>query len=91
MIDNGCEQDSPIPGAWKIEDWEFQRCPLKIINQQSKEYLKAYQFFDKGYLPNPGSWLEQPAKFIDAMRVISREVQEIEKEEQEKLAASGGR
>jgi hypothetical protein len=37
--------------------------------------------FDRGYLPNAGGWLEQPAKFIDAMMIISKEIQAIREEE----------
>ena len=40
----------------------------------SLEYLRAYFFFEKGYLPNAGGWLDQPAKFVQAMVVIEREV-----------------
>jgi hypothetical protein len=36
--------------------------------------LNAYLFFEKGYLPNPGGWLEQPLKFIQAIKIIEREI-----------------
>jgi hypothetical protein len=80
-VERGCEKDSPIPGAWKLYDWEFQRCPLKIITRQSAAYLRAYNFFNKGYLPNTGGWMEQPVKFIEAMEIIEREVIKIQESE----------
>lgn len=73
-LERGCVDDSPIPGKWQIDDWHFQRCPVRLITQQSLEYIKAYRMFDKGYLPNPGTWLNQSAKFIEAMEIIEREI-----------------
>jgi hypothetical protein len=88
-INNGCEEDSSIPGVWKLDDWEFQRCPIKIITQQSIEYLKAYELFNRGFLPNPGGWLEQPVKFIEAMNIISAEIAKMKKEQTEAKASKG--
>jgi hypothetical protein len=59
---------------WKIGDEEFSRCPRGLVTATSIEYLNAYIFFKQGFLPNPGGWLEQPLKFIQAMRVIEQEV-----------------
>ncbi len=82
--DFGCEEDSPIPGIWNLNGWEFQRCPLKLITQQSIEYLKAYNFFIKGFLPNPGGWMEQPIKFIRSIEIIDRELDKIQEEQLKK-------
>jgi hypothetical protein len=65
---------------WKIGDEEFSRCPRSLITIKSIEYLNAYIFFEKGFLPNPGGWLDQPLKFIQAMRVIAAEVIKIKEE-----------
>ncbi len=70
-IKNGCEYDSPIPGAWKVGDYEFQRCPKKIITLQTVEYIRAYNLYEKGILLNPGSWNEQPIKYQEVIRLIS--------------------
>jgi hypothetical protein len=72
--ERGCEEDSPIEGVWKLKDWEFRRCPRKLVTRASIEYLNAYLFFEKGYLPNPGGWLDQPLKFIQAIKIIEREI-----------------
>jgi len=34
-----------------------------------------------GYLPEKGGWMDQPAKFIEAMEIIERERAKIEEEE----------
>jgi hypothetical protein len=59
---------------WKIGDEEFSRCPRGLVTINSIEYLNAYIFFKQGFLPNPGGWLEQPLKFIQAIRIIEREI-----------------
>ena len=72
--ERGCEGNSAIPGMWKIGDEEFSRCPRSLVTVNSVEYLNAYIFFEKRYLPNPGGWLDQPLKFIQAMKIIEREI-----------------
>ena len=79
-VEKGCEKDSPIHGRWQIDDWKFSRCPLKMITRQSMQYIKAYNMFDKGYLPNAGGWLNQPVKFLMAINVIEEELGKAKKE-----------
>ncbi len=78
--ERGCEADSVIPGMWKLNDWEFSRCPKSLVTIKSIEYLNAYIFFEKGFLPNPGGWLNQPLKFIQVIRVIEAEIAKIKEE-----------
>ncbi|MDD5108294.1 MAG: hypothetical protein PHC29_02110 [Candidatus Omnitrophica bacterium] len=79
-LERGCAADSNIPEMWKIGDWEFSRCPRGLVTIKSIEYLNAYIFFKEGFLPNPGGWLDQPLKFIQAMRLIAAEVIKIKEE-----------
>lgn len=81
-IDRGCKNDSPIPARWQINEWEFQRCPLSILDTGVFEYLRAYKRYEKGYLPNEGGWLDQAAKFNEAMDIID---EELAKKSEEKL------
>ena len=83
-VDRGCEKDSPIPGRWQIGDLEFQRCPKKVIDPSVYEYLRAYNRFEKGFLPNSGGWFDQSAKFNHVIDIIERELAEIERIEIEK-------
>lgn len=39
-------------------------------------------FFIKGYLPNPGGWLDQPAKFVEAVVLIEREIARMKESEE---------
>jgi hypothetical protein len=73
-VDRGCEQDSPIPGRWKIRDISFQRCPLKVVTQESREYLRAYDMLEMNTLPHGKGYLHESQAYIDAMRTIRAEV-----------------
>jgi len=79
-IERGCETDSPIKGAWTLDEWELERCPLKIVTRQSLEYVRAYILFEKGFMPNKGGWMDQSAKFIDAMEIVEAEISKMRKE-----------
>ena len=85
-IERGCEENSPIHDVWKLGEWEFSRCPITIATNQSFEYIRAYIYREKGYLPNQGGWLDQPVKFIEAMEIIENELSKIrmEKEKENK-------
>jgi len=72
--ERGCEKDSVIPGRWKIGDDFYQRCPIKLITEDTNEYLFAYQFYKEGFLPNGKGWANESMKFIQAMKIISSEV-----------------
>lgn len=54
-------------------------CPYRQIRPLAYAYIRAFNRFDKGLLPNRGGWLEQPAKFNDAVDIIQREMAEIHK------------
>jgi hypothetical protein len=79
--DKGCFEDSPIPERWQVEDYYFQRCPLKVITKQSREFLNAYRLFKLGYLPDSGSWRKQSYKYTEAMLLIDTEISKINKPE----------
>ena len=83
-IEKGCDEDSPIPGVWKLKEWEFQRCPLKLVTRKSLEYVLAYIYYSNGYLPNPGGWMEQPQKLLSALEIIERELEAIRQSKYDK-------
>ena len=57
------------------------RCPLTIITPLSWEYIKAFGFYEKGFLPNGRGWVEESNKFIQAMMVLENEFAKKEKQE----------
>jgi len=81
---NGCNSDARYPGTWRLYDWTFSRCPLKVVTKQSSEYIEAYQWIQLGFLPNNTAWNDQTAKFLKAMRVIRSEVEKVKEHERKK-------
>lgn len=73
--ERGCFKDSQIPGRWQIGNDTYQRCPIKLITQQSQEYIFAYKLFKEGILPNGNCWGNETMKFLMAMQTISSEVE----------------
>ena len=72
--ERGCEFDSPIPGRWEIEGEAYQRCPVRLVSSVSCEYLQAYGIYKNGFLPNGGGWINESAKFIQAMQTIEKQL-----------------
>ena len=51
------------------------------MTAQSFGYIRAYNFYKDGFLPNPGGWMEQPVKLIEALMYIQRIVNEKDKDQ----------
>jgi len=66
----GCEKEAEF-GGFEFERKVLKRCPVKLITRQSTNYIRYYNFFEKGFLPNGGGLLDQPAKFLDAMNYMA--------------------
>lgn len=50
----------------------MERCPQQYVGAQELMLLEAYAQYKNGYLPNAGGWIDQPMKFIEALKVIER-------------------
>lgn len=75
-----CEFEVPGQEVWELNGERYTGCPFRIVTRQSAGYLKAFVFYKNGYLPNPGTWLDQPAKFLDALEIIEKELRDMEAE-----------
>jgi hypothetical protein len=80
-IINGCEKDCNQE-RWRIREWTWTRCPLKIVTNQSVEYLNAYKLYKNGLLPMSGGWMSQAQSFIEAIGIIEMEIGKFPKPEQ---------
>ncbi len=69
----GCVEDSTVSGKWK-------RCPVTVVSSNSYKYIRAHNMFKKGFLPNPGTWLDQSAKLIEVFNVLDHAIAEVNKE-----------
>lgn len=76
-----CNQEECDNSVWNFNGEEFKGCPVKKVTGQSWEYLRAYIFYSRGFLPNAGGWKDQPAKFIRAMEIIEIELIKIKDKE----------
>jgi len=75
--ENGCTEDSPIPGKWKIAEQTFNRCPVKLSSDDSKMCLVAYRLWKENKLPNGNGWINETNKFIESMFVIDEQLTEM--------------
>jgi len=69
---------------WSFNGEDLVGCPIKMITQQSGEFVRAYRFFKYGLLPRSGGLIDQGMRYVQAMEAIDREVNLIEREAQEK-------
>ena len=70
----GCEEETGnILIAGKVQ----RRCPLKTIPSYICNYIQAYNYYQKGFLPNAGSWQDESEKVIQAFNIIENETHEI--------------
>ena len=79
-----CEFEIPGQETWELNGEEYQGCPFKVVTRESADFIRAFNFYELGYLPNTGGWLDQPAKMLDAFEVITKELKKIEDEKSRK-------
>ena len=51
-----------------------------MITPLSWEYIKAFSFYEKGFLPNNRGWIKESNRFIEAIVMINNELQNIKRE-----------
>lgn len=66
---NGCINDA-IGTIWEFEGEKFKRCPVKMVNKINNEWIEAYNWYCKGFLPIVGGMLNQTNRFLDLISVI---------------------
>ncbi len=69
--ERGHDKDGIIP--FFLEGKYIYRCPLMIISKLSWDYVKSFNLYDKGFLPNGLSWILEGNKYIQAMNVLENE------------------
>lgn len=76
---HGFDEDTAIPWEWEGE--YLYRCPQTLVTNQSYEYINAYVLLESGYgWPDAAGWQYNPAKLIEAIRIIQAEFVRIEEE-----------
>ena len=59
-----------------IGDIEIRGCPAKAVTAESWELWEAFDFYNKNLFPYPGTYMDQPAAYMTAMKIIEREYYE---------------
>ena len=60
-------------------EYRIQHCRADLIDPRHFQYLQLYAIYKDGFLPYEGGIARQDAKYVQAMRVISAEVNRIER------------
>lgn len=79
----GCDADSAAPCAripWRGSTIEVRRCPAKTLPREIAEALSWISLARNGDWPCAGGLLDQSAAFVDAFKIVGREVNRIEAE-----------
>lgn len=74
------DKDHPIPGRWKIDNYEFNRCPKSQIDPRVFLWTRAFTLYGQGILPNSGGWLDQTDKYISIMLFIGSKIDSYKRE-----------
>ena len=74
----GCEKDVP---SRSIQGYEITRCPLTFCGLAETQRIQAFKEYSRGFLPNRGTWLDQPMKFTQVMNLIEKELRQSEDDE----------
>lgn len=57
------------------------RCPASILRKEEGHSIRELAAaFDAGFLPGPGAYSQQSARFVEALRIYRREISLIEEE-----------
>ena len=83
----GCEKDATYPqlvlDAGSKRELKTMRCPVRLQFEEPvwwAEVTQAWRFYQKGLFPDPGTWLDQPVRFLVLMVALDRALDEAERE-----------
>jgi hypothetical protein len=65
-----CNTPGEKPVAKYHDYLNYYRCPGAFRSQDSVELILAHRLWEQGVLPYDGGLLDQPAKYVEAMRLI---------------------
>lgn len=62
-----------------IDGKPADRCVVKLLPVEMKDYIRYYEYYKKGLLPFRGGISEQPAKLLDIFDILEAAEMEIMK------------
>jgi hypothetical protein len=72
-----CDEKNPAPfEKWEIPEINLKSktCLLPMITSESQSMLSLFRFYQNNQLALSGGVLEQPAKYLEAMKTIERQI-----------------
>ena len=75
-----CEGCNCIDGVAGYERWELvgiiktRHCPRRLVTQDSAAWIGLFTHYKAGHLAYAGGALDQPNKYLDAMKIIDQQV-----------------
>lgn len=67
------------------------RCPMRGFFEDPEAFnalMERYRWMKAGHFPEPGLWIDQPAKLLDLMAVIDQALDDAAAEKRRKQEAS---
>lgn len=80
--ERGCTEKGIIP--FYIAGERIFKCPYTLVDSGSWQYIKAYNLFEKGFLPNGTSWINESHKYLQAINVLQNHIAKKEEKCQNK-------
>ena len=79
QVERGCEEDSKVR-SYTLDDETSRRCPLRpfLDDENVGRLMHAYNWVQKGFLPNDGTYLDQPTNLIQAISIIDTAIHDAE-------------
>jgi hypothetical protein len=71
----GCDEPLPPERQWEFQGIKFDRCPNFYLREGglfAQQSLELYTWREKGFLPYPGTWTDQPNIVIEVIEFIER-------------------
>ena len=87
----GCIKGVKAQSPYLYDGERIWECPLTFYNEEIGQALVLYSGYQKGYLPDQGSFLDQTSRFIDYMDIIGDSVREQERQEMDKMNNKRGK
>ena len=87
--ERGCVKKGLIP--FTIDGAVHFRCPIRLVNRMSWEYIRAYSLYKKGITPNGKGWLKESEKYLNAMGVIDSEIAKMQNKVYKKASKKRGK
>jgi hypothetical protein len=64
-----------------LDDEPLYRCPLRPTLDEPEFYASLFScwtWFKRGNFPDPGTWLDQTARFVELMNLVEKAVTDAE-------------